>query len=146
MVGNVEILAATASKASGGNLFLPIAVVAILGLMYFVMIRPQRNRQRQIQQVQNEIVPGMKVRTTAGMYATVVALEDGDVVLEVAPGVNARFMRRAIMDVIPPETGPDTAEQSDAEPEATDQSVNGSGPVDEKPSATGAAESGSTAD
>jgi preprotein translocase subunit YajC len=146
MVANVEILAATGSKASGGNLFLPIAVVAILGLMYFVMIRPQRNRQRQIQQVQNEIVPGMKVRTTAGMYATVVALEDGDVVLEVAPGVNARFMRRAIMEVIHPETGPDAAEQAGAEPEPTDQSVNGSGPVDEKPSATGAAESGSTAD
>jgi preprotein translocase subunit YajC len=146
MVGNVEILAATASKASGGNLFLPIAVVAILGLMYFVMIRPQRNRQRQIQQVQNEIVPGMKVRTTAGMYATVVALEDGDVVLEVAPGVNARFMRRAIMEVIHPETGPDAAEQTGAEPEPTDQSVNGSGPVDERPSATGATESGSTAD
>jgi preprotein translocase subunit YajC len=145
MVGKVEILAATAAKSSGSSLFLPIAVVAILGLMYFVMIRPQRNRQRQIQQVQNEIVPGMKVRTTAGMYATVVALEDGDVVLEVAPGVNARFMRRAIMDVIPAETGQDAAEQAGTEPQATDQSVNGSGPADET-STTGAAESGSTAE
>jgi preprotein translocase subunit YajC len=145
MVGNVEILAATAAKPSGGNLFLPIAVVAILGLMYFVMIRPQRNRQRQIQQVQNEIVPGMKVRTTAGMYATVTALEDGDVVLEVAPGVNVRYMRRAIMDVIHAETGMDAAEQTEAEPEATDQSVNGSGPADEA-GATGTAESGSTAE
>ncbi len=43
----------------------------------------------------------MRVRTTAGMYATVVAVEDQDVILEVAPGVEARFMRRAIMDVVP---------------------------------------------
>jgi hypothetical protein len=55
-------------------------------------------------------------------------------------------MRRAIMEVIHPETGPDAAEQTGAEPEPTDQSVNGSGPVDERPSATGATESGSTAD
>ena len=35
------------------------------------------------------------------MYGTVVAVEDQDVVLEVAPGVEVRFLRRAIMDVVP---------------------------------------------
>jgi preprotein translocase subunit YajC len=145
MVGNVEILAATAAKASGSSLFLPIAVVAIIGLMYFVMIRPQRNRQRAIMQVQNEITPGQRVRTTAGMYATVVALEDGDIVLEVAPGVHMRFLRRAIMDVIPPETGMDAAEQAMTEPDIADQSMNGSGAASEA-GATGTAESGSTAE
>lgn len=145
MVGKVEILAATAAKASGSSLFLPIAVVAIIGLMYFVMIRPQRNRQRQVMQVQNTITPGQKVRTTAGMYATVVALEDGDVVLEVAPGVHVRYLRRAIMDVIAPETGMDDAGQTVTEPGAVDHSMNGSGAASEA-GATGTAESGSTAE
>jgi preprotein translocase subunit YajC len=78
--------------------------VALFGLLYFVMIRPQRNRQRQAVQTQNQIVPGQRVRTTAGMYATVVSLEDADVVLEVAPGVRVRYLRRAIMDVISDDT------------------------------------------
>ena len=45
-------------------------------------------------------MPGARVRTTAGMYATVVSVEDQDVVLEVAPGVNVRYLRRAILDVV----------------------------------------------
>ena len=36
--------------------------------------------------MQNEVVPGQRVRTTAGMYATVVSVEGEDVVLEIAPG------------------------------------------------------------
>ena len=143
-MGNVEFLAQTAAaKPQGGSsLYLFVAVAAIIGLMYFVMIRPQRNRQRAIVQAQNEIVPGRKVRTTAGMYATVVAIEDADVVLEVAPGVNVRYMRRAIMEVIPPETGMDVPEQAPGQ--AQEQTVSEAGVASEA-SATGATESGPAA-
>ena len=69
--------------------------MALFGLLYFVMIRPQRNRQRRPSRRSARSMPGSRVRTTAGMYATVVSVEDDDVVLEVAPGVNVRFLRRA---------------------------------------------------
>ena len=98
-MGN-EILAAS-TKSSGSSAYLLIGLVVLFGLLYFVMIRPQRRRQQQAQQTQRNIEPGTRVRTTAGMYATVVAVEGQDVILEVAPGVEARFMRRAIMDVVP---------------------------------------------
>ena len=100
-MGNV-ILAATSStsKGSGSYLFL-VAIVVLFGLLYFVTIRPQRNRQRAAAQTQRTVEPGARVRTTAGMYATVISVEDQDVVLEVAPGVEVRFLRRAIMDVVP---------------------------------------------
>jgi preprotein translocase subunit YajC len=98
-MGHVEILAA-AGKSSGSSYYFLIAIVVLFGLMYFVMIRPQRNRQRQVQQTQSHISPGQLVRTTAGMYATVVSINDADVVLEVAPGVHVRYLRRAIMDVV----------------------------------------------
>jgi preprotein translocase subunit YajC len=35
------------------------------------------------------------------MYATIAAVDGDDVILEVAPGVETRFMRRAIMEVLP---------------------------------------------
>ena len=104
-MGNIE-LAASSSGGSGSYTFL-IVIVVLFALLYFVMIRPQRNRQRQAQQTQREVQPGSRVRTTAGMYATVVGVEDQDVILEVAPGVHVRYMRRAIMDVVPDDTGTD---------------------------------------
>ena len=99
-MGNM-ILAASSTKSGGSSAYLLIGLVVLFGLLYFVMIRPQRRRQQQAQQTQRNVEPGARVRTTAGMYATVVAVEDQDVILEVAPGVEARFMRRAIMDVVP---------------------------------------------
>ena len=128
-MGNV-ILAATASKSGGSSAYLLIGLVVLFGLLYFVTIRPQRRRQQQAQQTQRDIVPGTRVRTTAGMYATVTAIEDGDVILEIAPGVEARFMRRAIMDVVPDDTGMEYSEPEDASEETVED------PVDDEPEHT----------
>jgi len=114
-MGNV-ILAAS-SKSGGSSAYLLIGLVVLFGLLYFVTIRPQRRRQQQAQQTQREVHPGARVRTTAGMYATVVAVEDQDVILEIAPGVEARFLRRAIMDVVPDGTGMEYS----AEPEYSEE-------------------------
>ena len=123
------ILAASTSKSSGSGYFFLIIIVVLFGLLYFVTIRPQRNRQRAAQQTQRQLVPGMRVRTTAGMYATVAEVDDQEVVLEVAPGVNVRFLRRAIMDVIPDSTEdysePETEEPEPAEPETYDETEDG---------------------
>ena len=121
-------LAATTSSGGAGNYTFLIVIVVLFALFYFVMIRPQRNRQRQVQQMQNQIGPGQRIRTTAGMYATVTEVEGDDVVLELAPGVNVRFMRRAIMDVVPDETGTDglapmTADDEAGAPAAGDTSA-----------------------
>jgi preprotein translocase subunit YajC len=123
------ILAASTSKSSGSGYFFLVIIVVLFGLLYFVTIRPQRNRQRAAQQTQRELQPGMQVRTTAGMFATVVAVEDQEVLLEVAPGVNVRFLRRAIMDVIPDPSQDysqtEAEEEEPAEPESLDETEDG---------------------
>jgi preprotein translocase subunit YajC len=63
-------------------------------------MRPGRKRQQKAAQQQNAVQPGARVRTTAGMYATVVATDGDDVILEVAPDVEVRYMKRAIMEVL----------------------------------------------
>jgi preprotein translocase subunit YajC len=117
-MGNVILAASSGGKSSSGSYLFLVAIVVLFGLLYFVTIRPQRNRQRAAQQTQRTVEPGARVRTTAGMYATVVSVDDQDVVLEVAPGVEVRFLRRAIMDVVPdpmdiPDTGPGHGEHLD---------------------------------
>ena len=101
---------------SGSTSLLPILIIVVLfGVLYMTMIRPQRNRQRQAQQMQSTVTPGARIRTTAGMYGTIKSIEDQDVVVEVAPGVNIRMLRRAVMDVV------------------QDGGVNGAGPAQEPP-------------
>jgi preprotein translocase subunit YajC len=126
MLGNYD-LAAAAAKSSGGfnptSLFLILIVVVAF---YFLMIRPQQRRKQQAAQQQNTVEPGARVRTTAGMYATVVDVDGDDVILEVAPGVEVRYMRRAIMEVISPADAPedtafeDTTFDADADADDTD--------------------------
>jgi preprotein translocase subunit YajC len=95
-----HILAASGSSSSSSTLI--IFIVVAFAVLYFVMIRPQQRRRQNLQQQQNTVLPGATVRTTAGMYATVVEVDGDDVVLEVAPGIEVRYMRRAIMDVVAP--------------------------------------------
>ena len=85
-------------------------------------IRPGRNRQKKVVQQQNNVRPGARVRTTAGMYATVVAVDGDDVVLEVAPDIEVRYMKRSIMEVLAPgdEPAEDEAEPEGAEAEYED--------------------------
>lgn len=99
---NAAVLAATSKGSSNSSFtFLLLIVVVFVGF-YFLMIRPQRRRQQATAQQQNTVAPGAQVRTTAGMYATVVEVDGDDVVLEVAPGVEVRYIKRAIMQVIAP--------------------------------------------
>jgi preprotein translocase subunit YajC len=105
MQGTIE--AASSGSSSGFNPSTLILIVIVIAAFYLLMIRPQARRRQQAQQQQNSVQPGARVRTTAGMYATVVAVDGDDVILEVAPGVEARFMRRAVMDVVSPGETPD---------------------------------------
>jgi preprotein translocase subunit YajC len=124
-----------ASSSGGGSYTFLIVIVVLFGLLYFVMIRPQRNKQRQAQQMQSQVQPGQRVRTTAGMYATVVEADADDVLLEVAPGVQIRFLRRAVLDVLPDDDGMVGTDAADAtfheqdSPEDASSEVTTEGPV-----------------
>lgn len=105
------VLAATSGSSSGFNPSTLILIVIVIAAFYLLMIRPQARRRQQAQQRQNSVQPGARVRTTAGMYATVVAVDGDDVVLEVAPDVEVRYMKRAIMDVVSPGETPDEPDE-----------------------------------
>jgi preprotein translocase subunit YajC len=96
-----HVLAAAKSTSSSSSLSFLLIIVVIFGLLYFVMIRPQRNRQRQAQQQQRQVSNGSRIRTTAGMYGTIIDSDADNVLVEFAPGVQIKMMRRAIMNVVP---------------------------------------------
>jgi preprotein translocase subunit YajC len=114
---------AAAKTSSHSNYSYLIIILLIFGALYFVMIRPQRNRQRQAQQQQKVVSTGSRVRTTAGMYGTIVEADDDNVLVEFAPGVRIKMMRRAIMNVVPDDEPdgirPTVADPADADTSAT---------------------------
>ena len=92
--------AAKESNPAGTLIFLAVLVVAF----YFLGVRPGRKRMQQMQQVQAGLGVGREVVTTAGLYGTVADIDEagGFVTLEIAPGVRARFDRRAVMKIVDP--------------------------------------------
>lgn len=116
-MGIVIAAADAAAKKGSSSTTLLLLIVLVFAGFYFLMIRPQRRRQQQAQQNrQSSATPGARVRTVGGMYATIVEDDGDDVVLEVAPGVEVRYMKKAIAEVIQP--GEPEAEEtvSDDEP------------------------------
>lgn len=64
--------------------------VVIIAIMYFMMIRPQRKRQKEIENFRNSLQPGQEVVTNGGIYGKIKEVSNGIVVLEVAKGVDIR--------------------------------------------------------
>jgi preprotein translocase subunit YajC len=127
-MGIYHYLAGPTTSKSGSSSFSYILIIIVIFIaFYFLMIRPQQRRRQQAMSQQNTVAPGARVRTTAGMYATVVAVDGDDVVLEVAPGIEVRYMKRAIMDVVSPgetyEPEEESAEEDSATDEPTDESA-----------------------
>ncbi|MCM0677971.1 preprotein translocase subunit YajC [Micromonospora phytophila] len=90
-----------AGGGGGAGGFTPILMIALLfGVMYFMMIRPQQKRRREAEAMQSALSAGDEVVTIGGLYGTVTGVDDDTVLLEVAPGVQARYARPAIARVV----------------------------------------------
>jgi|SRR4051794_16695331 len=115
---------AVSLAASSSGSFFPLLLFIMVPLgMYFLMIRPQQRRQRELASMQSALAPGAEVMTGSGMYGTVTEVdeEDGTVVLEISSEVHVRFARAAIARVLTPapaeETTAPAADDVDSDPD-----------------------------
>ena len=77
-------------------------LVAVIAIFYFLMIRPQSKRNKQIKEMLDNLTVGNRVRTIGGLYGTVAEIKDDDVVvIEVGyeNKVKIAFARSAIAQV-----------------------------------------------
>ncbi|HPU98812.1 MAG TPA: preprotein translocase subunit YajC [Candidatus Hydrogenedentes bacterium] len=75
-------------------------IVAMFGIMYFFMIRPQQKRERERREMLSSLSKGDKVVTSGGICGTVVGLSEDRVILKVAENVTIEFLRGAVAQVI----------------------------------------------
>ena len=86
-----------AASQSGGSGIMSLLILMLIPLaMYFLLIRPQKRRQRDALSLQKAIEVGDEVMTTSGIYGFVTGF-DGDVAwLEIDDNVQIRIARQGI--------------------------------------------------
>lgn len=98
-------------------LFLPFLLI-MGGFMYFASRRQRRAMQATID-LHESLHPGDRVHTTSGLQATIVAITDDTVDLEISPGVVTTWMKLAIRDRILPDDDEDLVEDDDSADEGS---------------------------
>ncbi len=86
--------------------FLPFLLIIVV--FYFLLIRPNQNKQKAWQQMLNDLKPGDKITTTGGMRGTVIALREciRAVQLRLPPdNIKIEVVKSAIASVTTPEEG-----------------------------------------
>ena len=96
----IQILAqSSGGTSSGGSLIsLLFPLVLLGGVFYFLLLRPNRTRQRQQQSLLQSLQVGDEVMTAGGIFGTLKDIDEEDdiVTVEIAPGTDVRMLRRAI--------------------------------------------------
>lgn len=82
--------------ASGGDWGFVITMVIIFGIFYFLIIRPQQKKQKEVKSMLDNLSYGDTVITNGGIYGKVTGLADTIVTLEIADKVKIKVSRSAI--------------------------------------------------
>jgi len=91
-----------------------ILLAAMFALLWVLLLRPQRRKQMEQQQLLASIEPGDEVLTVGGIYGIVTEIdEDDDLIVEIAEGIRVRVARRAAAGVVKPEEETDEDEEDD---------------------------------
>ena len=74
--------AATSGSGSGSILIMVVYLVLIVGAMYFLMIRPQRKKQKEEKQMRENLQVGDEIITIGGIHGRVIAIKEEELVVE----------------------------------------------------------------
>lgn len=87
----------TTTGAGKGNAITGLLpLIAIIGLFYLFMLRPQKRARMNQQMMLAQLEVGDQIETAAGMYGTIRRLDETTVWVELAPGFEVRMSRGAI--------------------------------------------------
>ena len=99
-------------SAAGGLLSTGIMIVAMIAIMYFLMIRPQKKKEKAVKNMLDALKPGDRICTIGGLYGTISSIKDEDIYLTLGSQQNTIVIARwAVRSV------EDAPLENDAEPE-----------------------------
>ena len=104
LLDSAETSAAAATGAEGLAGMIPtiIMMVAMIGVFYFMLIRPQRKKDKAVKDMLAALKPGDRICTIGGIYGTIASIKDETIVLYVGAQklqmVVARWAIRSVED------------------------------------------------
>ena len=66
-------------------------MVVLFGIMYFLMLRPQKKEQKRLQAMLNDMEVGDSIVTTSGFYGVIIDMTEEDVIVEFGSNKNCRI-------------------------------------------------------
>jgi preprotein translocase subunit YajC len=109
-----------------------LMMAALFAVMYFLLIRPQKKRMEQHQQMQAALQPGERVLLTSGIFGTIVHTGEKQLIVELAPGLEVTVLKGNVAQRVTPddeefEFTEDTVPASSVEdaPQTTDGDFSG---------------------
>ena len=92
---------ADAAGGDGGMIGMILWLVIIFGVMYFIMIRPQKKEQKKKELMLSEVAVGDTVLTISGFYGTIIDIVDDTVIVEFGNNKNCRIpMQKAAISEV----------------------------------------------
>lgn len=91
-----------ASGAGGGPSQLPLlfVILATFAIFYFILIRPQQKKQKELQKMIEALKKGDRVMTTGGIFGSVVGFKDNILVLKIDENTKIEILKSAVASVV----------------------------------------------
>lgn len=91
------LLQAAPQQPSGLEKYsMPLMLVAVFAIMYFMMIRPQQKRQKEVQKMRESMKVGDKVVTAGGIHGRIKEVNDTNFLIEIADNVRIRVDKASV--------------------------------------------------
>ncbi len=82
------------------NLSFLLVLLAMFAMFYFVLIRPQRKKQKETKEMVGALKKGDRVMTNGGIFGTIAGVHDAIIVLKIAEDVKIEVLKSAIANVV----------------------------------------------
>ena len=110
--GEVAASGTQTASAGGEMISMIVMLVVMFGVLYFVMIRPQKKKEKAVKNMLDALKPGDRICTIGGLYGTILSLKDDNVTISLGAKQNTVVIDRwAVRSV------EDAPLENDAEPE-----------------------------
>ena len=83
--------------AGGGDWGFILTMVIIFGIFYFLIIRPQQKKQKELKAMIDNLAYGDTVITTGGIYGRIVEVKETTIILEIAKDVLIKVDKNGII-------------------------------------------------
>jgi preprotein translocase subunit YajC len=95
------IVFGTGGGGSGGGGFgFIFVIIATFAIFYFILIRPQQKKQKNLQKMVEAMKKGDRVMTNGGIFGTVAGLKDNIIILKIADDVKIEVLKTAVASVV----------------------------------------------